>query len=69
MQKIEEKNNSATVSNLFFNDVSKSFTRDFKILTRLDENHLAIMSLTVFQGAYSRNNRYFDAIIKSYSAK
>lgn len=69
LQKIEEKNNSTTVSNLFFNDVTKSFTRDFKILTRLDENHLAIMSLTVFQGAYSRNNRYFDAIIKSYSAK
>lgn len=69
LQKIEEKNNSTTVSNLFFNDISKSFTRDFKILTTLDENHLAILSLTVFQGTYSRNSQYFDTIIKSYSVK
>ncbi len=65
--KIETKKNTSSFQNLFFNDISKSFTRDFKTLTRLDENHLAIMTLTVFQGAYKDNSKYFERIIKSYS--
>lgn len=69
LQKLETSASGTKVSNLFFNDISKSFTRDFKILTQLDENHLAIMSLTVFQGVYSKNSKYFDSILKSYSAK
>lgn len=65
---IEEKNNTIKVTNLFFNDESKAFTKDYKILTKLDENTYAFMSLTVFQGAYSKNSKYFESIIKSYSA-
>ncbi len=69
LTKITSSKNSTTVENLFFNDISKSFTRDFKILTTLDENHFALLSLTVFQETYSQNSKYFDSILKSYSAK
>lgn len=67
--KIKTKGSSTTFENLFFNDISKTFTRDFKVLTRLEENRLAVMTLTVFQGAYKDNSKYFDKIIKSYSVK
>ncbi len=66
---INSSKKSTIVKNLFFNDISKSFTRDFKILTQLDENHIALLSLTVFQETYSQNSKYFDSILKSYSAK
>lgn len=69
LTKLDSSKKSTTIENLFFNDISKSFTRDFKILTQLDENHLALLSLTVFQETYSQNSRYFDSILKSYSAK
>lgn len=67
--KIKTKGSSTTFENLFFNDISKTFTRDFKVLTRLEGNRLAVMTLTVFQGAYKDNSKYFDKIIKSYSVK
>lgn len=67
--KIETIKNSQKYENLFFNELSKSFTRDFKILTKLDENHFAFLTLTVFQGSYSKNSKYFDTILKSYSAQ
>ena len=63
---IKNKNNSTIAINLFFNNESKSFTKDFKILTKVDENNYGILTLTVFQNAYSRNSKYFDEIIKSY---
>ncbi len=63
---VESKKNSTTVTNIFYNDVSKSFTKNIKILTKINENMYGLMTISVFQGAYSRNNKYFDAIIKSY---
>ena len=67
--KVESSKNSTKLENLFYNAVSKSFTKDFKIITQLDGDHIALLSLTVFQSAYSRNSKYFDSILKSYSAK
>lgn len=69
LTKLNSSKKSTAIENLFFNDISKSFTRDFKILTQLDENHIALLSLTVFQETYSQNSKYFDSILKSYSAK
>lgn len=69
LTKLNSSKKSIAIENLFFNDISKSFTRDFKILTHLDENHIALLSLTVFQETYSQNSKYFDSILKSYSAK
>ena len=51
-----------------FNNDSKSFTKDYKVLTKMEDGVYAIMTMTVFQGAYSRNSKYFDNILKSYSA-
>lgn len=64
----ELKKNTEKFTNLIFNNDSKSFTKDFKVLTKMEDGVYAIMTMTVFQGAYSRNSKYFDNILKSYSA-
>ncbi|WP_147635175.1 hypothetical protein [Treponema pectinovorum] len=67
--KIETTKDSQKYENIFYNQGSNSFTKDFKILTKLDQNHFAFLTLTVFQGAYGKNSKYFESILKSYSAK
>ena len=64
----ELKKNTEKFTNLIFNNDSKSFTKDYKVLTKMEDGVYAIMTMTVFQGAYSRNSKYFDNILKSYIA-
>ncbi len=63
---VNSKEPSKIIENTFFNDVSKSFTRDFKILTEVDENTFAVLTLTVFQNPYVTNKKYFNKILDSY---
>jgi len=65
--KSEKNKSTQKFSNTFYNDNSKSFTKDFKILTKLADDKYGLMTLTVFTGAYTKNSKYFDSIIKSYS--
>ena len=64
---ISEGKNGTTYTNIFYNDISKSFTKDYKIIKKLDDNSIAILTFTVFYGAYKANAKYFDKILKSYS--
>lgn len=68
VQRVEKTKNSQKFTNIFYNDLSKSFTKDYKIFTTLKDNSIAVLTLTVFYGAYSANSKYFESILKSYSA-
>lgn len=65
---LSEKNDFI-ISTTFYNALSKSFTKDFKILTKLTDDSVAFFTLTVFYGPYSKNKNYFNSIIESYSVK
>ncbi len=69
LTKISNIKNTQTFQNLFYNELSKSFTKDLKIITALGNDKYALMTLTVFQEAWSRNSKYFEKIIASYSVK
>ncbi len=64
---VSENKNGKMYTNIFYNDISKSFTKDYKIIKRLNDNSIAILTFTVFYGAYKENAGYFDKILKSYS--
>lgn len=64
---VSEDKNGTMYTNIFYNDISKSFTKDYKIIKQLDDNSIAILTFTVFYGAYKSNAKYFDKILKSYS--
>lgn len=66
---VEQKGGFEIFSNIFFNDVAKTFTKDFKILHKIDSSTYGIMTLSIFYGTYSKNKKYFDSIIKSYGLK
>lgn len=64
------KNDSAvSITNTYFQPTSGSITKDFKILTKIDDKNYALFTLTIFAGAYSKNIDYFTKIIKNYSVK
>ena len=65
--KIEEKKSVTQIENTFYNPQTDNMTKDFKILTKLKSGDTAFLSLTVFTGAYSGNEKYFEKILKSYS--
>ncbi len=67
--KFEEKNGILQVSNIFFNAESKTFTKDYKIITKLKDGSIGVFTLSVYYGAYVNNSKYFDKIVKSYSIK
>lgn len=56
-----------TIDNTFYQPVSGSITRDFKIITKLNEDSYALFTLTVFTGAYTPNSAYFTNIVKNYT--
>lgn len=69
LSKVRKVSSAEIYENIFYNDVSKTFTKDFKVIEELDENKTAVMTLTVFYGVYSQKSRYFDAIVESYSVE
>src|SRR5574344_717620 len=64
---ITTADNKTTIDNTFYQPVSGSVTRDFKIITKLNEENYALFTLTVFTGAYTPNSAYFANIVKNYT--
>ena len=58
--------NKTEISNVHYKPSTESVTQDFKVLTQLKNGNLAFFTLTVFDGAYSKNKSYFQKIIDSY---
>jgi len=67
--KVETKGNTFKATNIFFNAESKTFTKDYKIITTLKDGSIGILTLSVYYGAYANNAKYFDKIVNSYSVK
>lgn len=57
------------ISNVHYKPSTESVTQDFKILTPLENGNIAFFTLTVFDGAYTKNKAYFQKIIDSYTIK
>ena len=58
--------NQLSVVNVFYQPQVQNVTRDFQILTKCKDGPYAFVKLTVFDGAYQNNRKYFDSILKSY---
>lgn len=54
------------ISNLLYKPATESITQDFKMLTTLADGSVAFFTLTVFNGAYTKNKAYFQKILDSY---
>lgn len=68
MRKIEYNEKSTIVMSVFYQTDTENVTRDFKILTDTPDGFY-LVTLTVFEGIYQNNKKYFDSIIKSYKVK
>lgn len=68
-RKFSRREDSARLDSIFWEPTEGNVTRDFKRLTKLSGGGYALLSLTVFDGVYSRKKSYFDTIIGSLSVK
>ncbi|MCR5622145.1 MAG: hypothetical protein K6G18_09840 [Treponema sp.] len=60
---------SVKLDSIFWDPVEGNVTRDFKRLTKLSSGGYALLSLTVFDGVYSKKKSYFDKILGSLTIK
>ncbi len=67
--KITKSDKRTVIENTYYQPLSGSVTKDFKIITPLSSGNYALLTLTVFTGAYLPNTDYFTAIINSYTIK
>ena len=58
--------NKVTINNIFYQTDTGNVTRDFKIITKVEDGKYAYMTLTVFDSTYQQNKKYFDNILSSY---
>ncbi len=63
---LEKNSSNVEISNVYYNPLSESFTKDFKYISKLSDGSIAFLSLTVFYGPYRNNVKYFEDILKSY---
>lgn len=67
--KISRTKNSVQIQNVFLQTETDDVTRDFKILAETGDKKFAILTMTVFDGAYQNARNYFLKILSSYSAE
>lgn len=65
-RKITRTENSFTVENIFWQPQSQNVTHKFSVITRRQDGDYDSMELTVFEGAYAQNKKYFNGILASY---
>ena len=68
-RKFNRGDDSARLDSIFWEPTEGNVTRDFKRLTKLSSGGYALLSLTVFDGVYSKKKSYFDSIIGSLTVK
>jgi len=67
---LTEEEGHIKIYNTYCHALSGTVTKDFKILSpRADKKSAAFLTLTVFSGAYGKNQNYFKKILDSYSVK
>lgn len=67
---VSNENGHIKLTNSYYHALSGTITRDFKILSpRTDKKSAAFLTLTVFSGAYTKNQSYFKAILDSYKTE
>ena len=69
LKTVTSSKNQLSVMNVFYQPQVQNVTRDFQILTKCRDGSYAFVKLTVFDGAYQSNRRYFDSILNSYIAE
>ena len=68
-RKCIRREDSVKLDSVFWEPTEGNVTRDFKRLTKLSSGGYALLSLTVFDGVYSKKKSYFDSIIGSLTVK
>ena len=53
-------------ANVLYTPDEGNVTRDFKIACEGQDGKVRVVSLTVFDGVYQKNRRYFEGILKSF---
>lgn len=64
---ITENDDGFLAKTMFYYPNSKSFSIDYKKLVNGTENISGILTLTVYFSTYSKNQKYFESILNSYS--
>ena len=63
---VTQQDGSTRITNKFYQPVIGNVTRDFKIITELEDGSYAFMTLTVFDSVFQNNQSYFEKILGSY---
>ncbi|MBQ4378336.1 MAG: hypothetical protein II821_03965 [Treponema sp.] len=66
-QKIKEDDGNTLITQISYHPEADSYTYDFKYLRKIDSKTAGLYTLTVFAGAYEKNKKYFDTILKSFN--
>ena len=56
-----------SVAGYYYQNKTGAVTKDFKILTKLNDSEYGYINMTVFDSCYRKNYAYFDEILNSYT--
>ncbi len=66
---IKQSDESVKIQSVFFQSDFNNVTRDFQFLKVSGDGKTYLFKLTVFDGVYQQNKKYFDSIVKSCRIK
>lgn len=66
LQVIKRNDKAFEVNNVFYQPVTGTLTRDFKILEKSADGKVTYFALTVFNHTFTGNEKYFKKILDSY---
>ena len=62
-----EKKSVMTLTQVFHNSETNTFTTDIKKIYRFSDTGFTVLTLTVFSSSYEENTKYFNKILDSYT--